>query len=124
MRIFPILTAIVVAAVIYLFVFQRDVLFSFGTDEARARKWPAQPAPAAAAAPQNSTPIVSVAVLPSTAQNVDSAVTVRGETRATRQVDLRAETNGRVISQPLRKGATVRADQPMCEIDPGTRACL
>jgi multidrug efflux system membrane fusion protein len=48
-------------------------------------------------------------------------VTVRGATRATRQVDLRAETNGRVISQPLRKGATVRANQPMCEIDPGTR---
>jgi multidrug efflux system membrane fusion protein len=65
--------------------------------------------------------MVSVVVLPSKAQNVDSVVTIRGETRATRQVDLRAETNGRVISRPLRKGATVRADQPMCEIDPGTR---
>ena len=122
MRIFSILTAIVVAAVIYLFVFQRDLLFSFGTDESQAPQMAsAQPAPAAAAAPQDSTPIVSVAVLTSTAQNVDSAVTVRGETRATRQVDLRAETNGRVISQPLRKGATVQANQPMCEIDPGTR---
>ena len=122
MRIFSILTAIVVAAVIYLFVFQRDFLFSFGTDESQAPQMAsAQPAPAAAAAPQDSTPIVSVAVLTSTAQNVDSAVTVRGETRATRQVDLRAETNGRVISQPLRKGATVQANQPMCEIDPGTR---
>ena len=122
MRIFSILTAIVVAAVIYLFVFQRDFLFSFGTDESQAPQMAsAQPAPAAAAAPQDSTPIVSVAVLTLTAQNVDSAVTVRGETRATRQVDLRAETNGRVISQPLRKGATVQANQPMCEIDPGTR---
>ena len=120
MRIFPILTAILVAAVIYLFVFQRDVLLSFGTDESEMLQMASQPAPAAAP-DQNSAPIVSVAVLPSTAQNVDSAVTVRGETRATRQVDLRAETNGRVISQPLRKGATVLADQPMCEIDPGTR---
>ena len=111
-----------VAAVIYLLVFQRDFLFSFGTDESQAPQMAsAQPAPAAAAAHQDSTPIVSVAVLTSTAQNVDSAVTVRGETRATRQVDLRAETNGRVISQPLRKGATVQANQPMCEIDPGTR---
>ena len=33
MRIFPILTAILVAAVIYLFVFQRDVLLSFGTEK-------------------------------------------------------------------------------------------
>ena len=120
MRIFPILTAILVAAVIYLFVFQRDVLLSFGTDESEMLQMASQPAPAAAP-DQNSAPIVSVAVLPSTSQNVDSAVTVRGETRATRQVDLRAETNGRVISQPLRKGATVLADQPMCEIDPGTR---
>ncbi|MDA9116042.1 efflux RND transporter periplasmic adaptor subunit, partial [Planktomarina temperata] len=120
MRIFPILTAILVAAVIYLFVFQRDVLLSFRTGESEMPQMAAQPAPAAAP-DQNSAPMVSVAVLPSTAQNVDSAVTVRGETRATRQVDLRAETNGRVISQPLRKGATVRADQPMCEIDPGTR---
>ena len=91
MRIFSILTAIVVAAVIYLFVFQRDLLFSFGTDESQHPQMAtAQPAPAAAAAPQDSTPIVSVAVLTSTAQNVDSAVTVRGETRAKRQVDLRA----------------------------------
>ena len=124
MRIFQILTAILVAAIIYLFVFQRDVLLSFGTDEREAPELAAQPAPAAdptAAPSQNSAAIVSVAILPSIAQNVDSAVTVRGETRATRQVDLRAETSGRIISQPLRKGATVRADQPMCEIDPGTR---
>ena len=105
MRIFPILTAILVAAVIYLFVFQRDFLLSFGTDERETPEMAAQPAPAAeriAAPSQNSAPIVSVAILPSTAQNVDSAVTVRGETRATRQVDLRAETSGRIISQPLR----------------------
>ena len=51
MRIFSILTAIVVAAVIYLFVFQRDFLFSFGTDESQAPQMAsAQPAPAAAAA--------------------------------------------------------------------------
>jgi len=124
MRIFPILTAILVAAVIYLFVFQRDVLLGFGTGKSEMPEMAAQPAPAAAPAAtpsQNSAPIVSVAILPSTAQNVDSAVTVRGATRATRQVDLRAETSGRIISQPLRKGASVSADQPMCEIDPGTR---
>ncbi|MDB2466653.1 efflux RND transporter periplasmic adaptor subunit, partial [Planktomarina temperata] len=81
MRIFPILTAILVAAVIYLFVFQRDVLLSFRTDESEMPQMAAQPAPAAVP-DQNSAPMVSVAVLPSTAQNVDSAVTVRGETRA------------------------------------------
>ena len=96
MRIFPILTAILVAAVIYLFVFQRHVLLSFGTDESEMPQMDAQPAPAAAPS-KNNAPIVSVAVLASIAQNVDSAVTVRGETRATRQVDLRAETNGRVL---------------------------
>jgi len=105
MRIFPILTAILVAAVIYLFVFQRDVLLSFGTDESEMPEMAAQPAPAAApTAIKTAHPLFQWRSLPSTSQNVDSAVTVRGETRATRQVDLRAETSGRIISQPLRKG--------------------
>ena len=61
MRIFPILTAILVAAVIYLFVFQRDVLLSFGTDERETPEMAAQPATEAestAAPSQNSAPIV------------------------------------------------------------------
>ena len=77
MRIFPILTAILVAAVIYLFVFQRDVLLSFGTEKSEMPEMATQSEPEAAPAP-NSAAIVSVAVLPSRAQNVDSAVTVRG----------------------------------------------
>ncbi|MBV2361278.1 efflux RND transporter periplasmic adaptor subunit [Thalassococcus sp. CAU 1522] len=57
----------------------------------------------------------------SVAQLVDSAVILRGETEAIRQVDVRAETSGKVVSEPLRRGAFVEAGQLLCEIDPGTR---
>ena len=57
----------------------------------------------------------------SVAREVDSAVVTRGRTEAARQVIVRAETSGQVISEPLRKGAFVEAGQMLCEIDPGTR---
>ena len=118
MRISPLLTAVLVAAVIYVFVFQRDLIINLGKTDAITDEVSTSQVPT----PQiTDTPSVSVVVLASRAQNVDSAVNVRGETRAARQVSLRAETSGSVISKPLRKGSFVTTGQPMCEIDPGTR---
>ncbi|MEQ5870453.1 efflux RND transporter periplasmic adaptor subunit [Sagittula sp. NFXS13] len=57
----------------------------------------------------------------SVAQELDSAVILRGETQAVRQVEVRAETSGKVVSDPLRNGTLVEAGQLLCEIDPGTR---
>ena len=118
MRIFSLVTAVLVVAVIYVFVFQRNLILNFGKADALAGSVSTPQAPTSQI---TDTPSVSVVVLASRAQNVASAVNVRGETRAARQVNLRAETNGSVISQPLRKGSFVTAGQPMCEIDPGTR---
>ena len=118
MRISPLVTAVLVAAVIYVFVFQRDLIINLGKTDAITDEVSTSQVPT----PQiTDTPSVSVVVLASRAQNVDSAVNVRGETRAARQVSLRAETSGSVISKPLRKGSFVTTGQPMCEIDPGTR---
>ncbi len=64
---------------------------------------------------------VKVVVERSTAQNVDSAVVLRGQTSAARQVEVRAETSAVVINEPLRKGARIEAGQDMCVLDPGTR---
>lgn len=58
----------------------------------------------------------------STAREVDSAVQLRGQTEAVRQVEVRAETAGKIVSAPIRRGAFIEEGQLLCEIDPGTRA--
>jgi multidrug efflux system membrane fusion protein len=57
----------------------------------------------------------------SAAAPLASAVIVRGQTTAARQVAVKAETSAVVVSAPLRKGATVNAGDVLCELDPGTR---
>lgn len=64
---------------------------------------------------------VSVVAMRSNASSVDGAVILRGRTEADRQVDVRAETSGLVISAPLGKGAFVEEDELLCQLDPGTR---
>ncbi len=122
MRIFPILTAIVVVAVLYFMVFERDRLLEFanGTPAAEA----AETAAAAPVEDASGTPAeraVSVVAMRSEASTVDGAVVLRGRTEAVRQVDVRAETAGRVVSTPLRKGAFVDEDELLCRLDTGTR---
>ena len=122
MRIFPILTAAMVAVVIYIFVFQRSLILNYNKTDAEIAETSVSQIPTTNQMPTaGGAPIVSVMVLKSYAQNVDTAVNVRGETRGARQVSLRAETSGSVVSQPLRKGTFVTEGQPMCKIDPGTR---
>lgn len=91
---------------------------------------PAEETAAPDAAPQQDAPAasepaperrVSVVAMRSTAQQVDRGVILRGRTEATREVEVRAETSGRVISEPLRKGGAVEAGQLLCALDPGTR---
>lgn len=65
--------------------------------------------------------MVKVVVRRSEARSVDNAVVIRGRTEADRQVELRSETSGQVISDPLRKGASVAKGDVLCELDPGTR---
>ena len=64
---------------------------------------------------------VAVVARRSQASQIDRAVILRGRTEATRQVELRAETQGRVISEPLDKGSFVEEGDVLCELAPGTR---
>lgn len=113
MRLFPILAAIVVSALIYLFVFERDRLFPAPSETPETGA-------ASATGPEADKPVGVVAIR-SAARSVDSAVILRGQTEADRQVELRAETSGKVVSQPLRKGAFVDEGEILCRLDPGTR---
>jgi membrane fusion protein, multidrug efflux system len=65
---------------------------------------------------------VPVMVLRSAAQETSARLVLRGRTLARRDVEVSAETTGRVISEPLRHGVVVEAGQVLCRLDPGVRA--
>lgn len=120
MRLFSILAAILVGAAIYAFVMERDAMRDL------VGATPEDPATETAAAP-SSEPArddtgVGVVAIRSVARQIDSTVELRGQTEADREVDLRAETTGQIISPPLRKGAFVEEGEVLCRLDPGTRA--
>lgn len=121
MKWFSFLIAAIVAGIVYLLIMERDAVFRFaGTDSAEtAEDMPPETAADEDAGAQDEG--VSVVVMPSTAQVIDSAVVLRGRTEALREVTVKAETSGPIVSPPLRKGAMVEAGQLLCEIDPGTR---
>lgn len=120
MRLVPFITAILVTLGLYLLVFERDALLAF----AKAEDAPHQTESAEAGESEISEQApnsVGVVALRSVAREIDSAVILRGQTKAMRQVDVQAETSSTVISEPKRKGAFVEKGDLLCELDPGTR---
>ena len=121
MRLVPILIAVLVSGLIYAFVFERDRLLALlPQTEAQSSESPATGADTGESA-QSQTETMRVVVQRSKARDVDSAVIVRGRTEADRIVELRSETSGLVISQPLRKGAFVDQGDELCRLDPAAR---
>lgn len=122
MRIIPMLTAAVVTASLYMVVIQRDELMAFarGEDAADAAQGETGAAESQDTAQAEDTR-VGVVALQSKARTIGNAVILRGHTQAVRQVDVRAETTSTVISEPLRKGASVEKGDVLCRLDPGTR---
>lgn len=113
----PVLTAVMVSIALYFLVLERDALLAFAQVEPNDGE-----AHIATLGDNAGTHVVSVVAVHSEAQTIDSAVVLRGRTEAARSVEVRAETSGLVISEPLRKGAFVEAGDVLCELDPGTRA--
>ncbi len=64
----------------------------------------------------------TVRVASISAQNYQERVRVRGQTKAFRHVDVRAEVSGRVVATPVARGARVEAGDLLCEIAVDTRA--
>lgn len=114
---------------LYGFVFERERLLNFasGTPEILAEDATDEDVDVinadatTAEVSEDTVELVSVVALKSTASDIASAVLVRGRTEAARQVDVRAETSGQVISTPLRKGIYIEKGQMLCQLDPGTR---
>jgi len=124
MRLMPILIALMFAAAIYVFVFERERLTAMlpaaASPETSEAAQDGAAAPAEDAAADTPGPM-RVVVQRSEAREVDSAVVLRGRTEADRTVALRAETSGLVISEPLRRGASVEEGDELCRLDPAAR---
>ena len=57
----------------------------------------------------------------SVAEKTNNVLIVRGRTEAIRKVEVRAEVNGGVISEPRLKGSKIKKNEILCEIAAGTR---
>lgn len=124
MRLIPFITAILVTAGLYLAVFEREKLLALAMGDSAAAQEGAEsdvPQETAEAVAQASETAVGVVALKSVARQIDSAVVLRGQTRAIRQVEVRAETSAIVVSEPKRKGAFVEEGDLLCQLDTGTR---
>lgn len=126
MRLFSLMAAIAVPVMLYLVIFQRPMVMSaFAPAGEPAAESPAEIAadtPAAQAAAEVPAPdLVRVVVYRSHARQIDTSVSLRGQTSAAREVDVRSETSAIVVSEPLRKGSRVEAGELLCKLDPGTR---
>ena len=107
--------ALVVAGLAYWFVLRHD-----GSVETAAAVVAVETEEVVKAKPSD--PAVPVQVYESTALEIPGLLVLRGRTEANRNVQVAAETKGRVISEPLRRGAAVSAGQVLCRLDPGVRA--
>lgn len=116
MRLLPVLTAILVAVALYFIIMERDTLRAFAGSETQDSE-----TSEVINASADASPPVSIVAVRSTAKAIESGIVLRGRTEAARNVTVRSETNGLVISEPLRKGTTVKQGQLLCQLDPGTR---
>lgn len=112
MRLFPLFTAALVIVAIYMGVLQRPALLAFAGVLA-------EDAAPEADAPE--IPRVRVVAKRSEAQDIQGGVVLRGRTQAARQVEVRSETSGLIVSEPTPRGARVAAGDPLCEVAPGVR---
>ncbi|MCC5984447.1 MAG: efflux RND transporter periplasmic adaptor subunit [Rhodobacteraceae bacterium] len=123
MRFFPVLTALAISGFLYLFILEREALMAFASGGAVAVT-AAEDAAAEAAADADATETRRVRVVVQHAQKqpVETSVILRGRTEAARRVEVRAETSGLVVSEPLRRGAEIDAGDALCELSSGTRS--
>lgn len=120
MRVVPLVTATLVLASLYLFVMERPALLALaGVEPAQAQDQVPDQTPGADVAGDS---LFAVIVERIHERELESAVVLRGRTAASRQVEVRAETTGAVVSEPPRRGSVVSAGEVLCELDPGTRA--
>lgn len=113
MRLTSLILALLLAGGVYWWFALRG-----GDDPAPNAGATAEAAPPAAAERE---PPVEVVVTTSRAAPAADTLTLRGRTLPNRRVAVTAETEGLVVSEPLRRGTRVEAGEVLCRLDPGAR---
>jgi multidrug efflux system membrane fusion protein len=125
MRITSVILALAVAAALaYWFGLRHEgglEALMAGGERGGAAETAAPAPPAVAEAGARAEGPVPVMVMESRAEDTVRRLTLRGHTEANRLVEVTAETEGRVISEPLRRGARVAKGDLLCRLDPGNR---
>lgn len=123
MRLVSILTSLVVALALYALIFERDRLLSLaGVDPSEdAAQLDAASGTPAPASKDDESASVAVVAIESAAATVGNSVPLRGQTEATRKIDVKSQISGLIESEPLRKGSFVKTGDVLCKVDPGTR---
>lgn len=115
MRLVPVLMALAVCVGLWFWIVPASGQQVAAADPAAA------PASTSVSAGQQASPAVKVVAFRSQARDVDNAIVLRGRTQAHRLVEVKAETAGLVVSNPLRAGARVETGDPVCRLDSGSR---
>ncbi|MHA3915847.1 efflux RND transporter periplasmic adaptor subunit [Halovulum sp. GXIMD14793] len=121
MRLMPILTASLVATALFGAIMKRDELRAFAMTYLEV---PEEELADEAPTTEENNPKpegVSVVVRRSVAETVESGLKLSGRTEAARNIEVRAETSGLVVSEAIRKGASVAEGDVLCHLDTGTR---
>ncbi len=123
MRLGSFFVATLVVIALYFWVMERPMILALAgiPPAAGAVEADAKAAQTAAREP-SAEPRLRVVVEDFFAQELEKLIVLRGRTVADRRVEVRAETQGTVISPPRRRGERVEEGDVLCALDPGTRA--
>ena len=121
MRISSIIIAIIVCAGIAGFIFRNDLNASLNKPNNVTAKI-VTTTPEINDENTKNLKAVSVLVQRSQEQEVTNGILLRGQTAAFKSVQVKAETSGSVISQPIRKGTFVKNGELLCELEVGTKS--
>ena len=118
MRLSSLLAATMVILALYAVVFQRPALRALASGDSPASVTSTQES----AVPSPREPDrVEVVAFQSEARRVPEDIRLRALTHAYRKADVRAETTGRVIGDPVRRGSLVAEGEILCTLDPDLR---
>ena len=121
MRISSIIIAIIVCAGIAGFIFRNDFNAYLNTQDVIIKETN-EISSELKEKKINKQKAVSVLVQKSNEQEVTNGILLRGQTEAFKSVQVKAETSGSVISQPIRKGTFVKNGELLCELEVGTKS--
>ena len=106
-------TLIALAVVAWMFVPRAETVNEEPDSSPEARVVAIQEGQSASESPETIT-VRAIRVAP---QSYTERIRVRGRTEAIRMVEVRAEQAGRIVSEPVARGARVREGDTLCEID-------